>query len=250
MIDVHCHVDLYPKPAEVISEIARRGTYVLAVTTTPSAFEGNLKFVGDAKRIQVAAGLHPELVAQRAHEVDALCALLPRVKYVGEVGLDGSPDHRTFLPVQKEVLRRVFERAKELGGRVISLHSRMAATAVLDEIEAQRGLGLPVLHWFSGSQKELERAISLGCWFSVSPTMLASWRSRALLDRMPHDRLLIESDGPFGLLDGRAAKPWEAERAMPLIAKAWNMDDAVTTSRIKMNFQKLTAAANAMFSQP
>ena len=39
MIDFHCHLDLYPKPSTVIREIAKRGTFVLAVTTTPKAWE-------------------------------------------------------------------------------------------------------------------------------------------------------------------------------------------------------------------
>ena len=40
MIDFHCHLDLYPNPREVAKECAKRGLYVLSVTTTPSAWEG------------------------------------------------------------------------------------------------------------------------------------------------------------------------------------------------------------------
>lgn len=43
MIDTHCHLDLYPKPGTVIAEADKRGMFVIAVTTTPKAFLGNIR---------------------------------------------------------------------------------------------------------------------------------------------------------------------------------------------------------------
>lgn len=40
MIDLHCHLDLYPDPQAIVAECVRRRLYVLSVTTVPSAFEG------------------------------------------------------------------------------------------------------------------------------------------------------------------------------------------------------------------
>jgi TatD DNase family protein len=118
VIDLHCHLDLYPKPAFVIAEAARRGAYILAVTTTPKAYEGNLRFMGDARRIRVAVGLHPELVKERYKEVDFLVETMKRTRYVGEVGLDGSPEHRDSLPIQKEVLAKIFAGCRSQGDKV------------------------------------------------------------------------------------------------------------------------------------
>jgi len=38
-MDLHCHIDLYPNPQQIIKEIEYRKTVVFSVTTTPTAFK-------------------------------------------------------------------------------------------------------------------------------------------------------------------------------------------------------------------
>lgn len=52
--------------------------------------------------------------------------------------------------------------------------------------------------------RELERAVALGCWFSVGPAMLAAEKARGLARAMPKERVLTETDGPFAKLTARA----------------------------------------------
>jgi TatD DNase family protein len=106
----------------------------------------------------------------------------------------------------------------------MSLHSRRAASAVLDALQKVPRAGTPVLHWFSGTERELRRAAELGCWFSVGPGMLRSESGRRLAAKMPRDRMLIESDGPFVRVGERAIWPWEAEDALSWFAGAWAVD--------------------------
>ena len=110
----------------------------------------------------------------------------------------------------------------------MSIHSRRASGAVLDCIEKEKGAGTPVLHWFSGSLRDLDRAIKLGCWFSVGPAMLQGERGKALVARMPSSRVLTESDGPFAQIDGKAVVPWQVGKATAGLAEIWSAsaDDA------------------------
>jgi TatD DNase family protein len=241
VIDAHCHLDLYPKPATVIAEIGRRGAYVLAVTTTPKAFEGNVLFAGTNPRIRVAVGLHPELVKERHGEVDLLCAMMAKTRYVGEVGIDGSPPHRASLKLQQDVLRRIFGACKAQGGKIISLHSRAAAGKVLDEIEHAGTIGTPILHWFSGSSEELQRAIKMGCWFSVGPAMLSSKNGSRLASMMPRDRVLPETDGPFGMINSIPLKPWDSEMVVPMLARLWDVLDSTISETLRTNFRRLVS---------
>lgn len=210
MIDFHCHIDLYPDPQSVLKEVDARGTYVLAVTTTPKAWRGTKKLVGNRKRVRVALGLHPELVVQRHQEVPLLCGLLPEARYVGEIGIDGSSPHKDSLDLQKSVFDRILAECASLGGRVMTIHSRGAARAVLDALERHPNAGTPILHWFSGTMRELERAVEIGCWFSVGPTMLRSRKGRELAGAMPLDRMLTETDAPFARDGEHPLMPWQA----------------------------------------
>ncbi|MGI8397476.1 Qat anti-phage system TatD family nuclease QatD [Agrobacterium deltaense] len=239
MIDMHCHLDLYPSPGRVIAEADKRGVFVLAVTTTPKAFLGNVRLTEGRKRIRVAVGLHPELVATRHREVDEVRRLMAHTKYVGEVGLDGSPDHIASLPLQKEVFTDIIQHAEGHGGRILSIHSRGAATPALDVLEASVNKSLPILHWFSGTMKELSRAIDLGCWFSVGPAMLRGRKGRELAAAMPRERILTETDGPFATNGSTALMPWDVEKSLQVMAESWECTSNEADRNLHKNLRNL-----------
>lgn len=207
LIDFHCHLDLYPDPMATASKAIEDGVYILSVTTTPSAFAGTSALAPAGGRIRTALGLHPELAASRRRELRLFHDLLPTVKYVGEVGLDGSPPHRDTLTTQAEVLHEILDACAAAGGRTISLHSRGAAEMLLDMLEFEPLAGTFILHWFSARPAIIERAAGLGCWFSVGSGMMSSRSGRDAVDAMPIDRLLPETDGPFGKAQGIPLAP-------------------------------------------
>jgi|SRR6478735_11106254 len=241
MIDFHCHIDLYPNPAEVVTEAVRRQCYVLAVTTTPLAWNGTKRLIGDAPHIQIGLGLHPELVFERAHEVAHLEALVPQARFIGEVGLDGSGRHRASLPLQIDVFRTILIAVANAGGRVVSIHSRGAAAETLDELERHAGPSTPVLHWFSGTQNQLRRAIAAGCWFSVGPAMLKGEKGRKLVELMPIDRVLTETDGPFARNGRKPLFPWDAQEAERRLGSIWRTDASETRRRLQGNLRDLAS---------
>lgn len=239
MIDFHCHLDLYPDPHAVARACAERGLYVLSVTTTPSAWSGTAALTRGATRIRTALGLHPQLAHQRKGELPIFERLIPETRYVGEIGLDGAPEFKRHWEDQMLVFSRALDMCRAAGGRVLSIHSRRAVIPVLDELEARPGVGTPILHWFSGSNRELARAIDCGCWFSVGPAMLRGDKGRELTRRMPRDRLLTESDGPFAQIDGRAAWPWDAGNAIRDLEKLWGQSAAEVESQLLGNLSRL-----------
>ncbi len=242
MIDFHCHLDLYPDPHAIARECVARGLYILSVTTTPSAWAGTAALAHEAPRIRTALGLHPQIAHERKGELPLLERLLPDVRYVGEIGLDGGPEYKRHWQDQVFVFTRILELCAGVGGRVLTIHSRRAAVSVLDALEAHPGAGTPILHWFSGTQRELARAVDLNCWFSVGPAMLASEKGRALAAKMPRDRLLTETDGPFAQLEGSMALPWDAERAITLLADMWTEPETAVRDRLATNLRRLGTA--------
>jgi TatD DNase family protein len=242
MIDFHCHLDLYENPFDVAAECRRRGLYVLSVTTTPMAWNGTRSLAGDASRIRTALGLHPQLVGERKNELALFDRLLSDAVYVGEIGLDGGPEYAASWADQVRVFEHILHSCSAAGGRVFSVHSRRATTPVLDSIACVEGAGRAVLHWYSGTKRELARAIDLECWFSVGPTMLRSAKGRALAAQMPRDRVLTETDGPFArTADGGPMFPWHADDAVDMLAEIWGLDPSNVRTMLTANLRKLTS---------
>jgi len=242
VIDFHCHLDLYPSPQEVAEGCRARGVYALSVTTTPSAWHGTRALTRDGDRISTALGLHPQLAHERKLELALFDELLPQARYVGEIGLDGASEFRSHWAAQLDVFDHILDACTRAGGRIMSLHSRRASHAVLDHLETYPQAGVPVLHWFTGSIRDLDRAIGLGCWFSVGPAMLRSERGKALATRMPHERVLTESDGPFAQIDGTAVLPWQTNQAIGILTDLWSLSAHEIEHLMLRNLRNLVAS--------
>ncbi|MCM3181164.1 TatD family hydrolase [Cytobacillus horneckiae] len=57
--------------------------------------------------------------------------------------------------------------------------------------------GKVILHWFSGSLSDLNKAIDYGYFFSINNEMIKSVNGRKIIELLPLNRILLESDGPF-----------------------------------------------------
>jgi TatD DNase family protein len=243
LIDFHCHLDLFPSPAGAADEIERAGIYTLSVTTTPKAFPKTAMIAKGRKRIRTALGLHPQLAHERHAEVGMFVRLLGETEYVGEIGLDGGDGFAAHLAVQKDVLDRILRACSDIGGRVMSIHSRHASAEVLETLARHPASGVPVLHWFTGPVPHAERAAEMGAWFSVGLPMLRSRRAAAMIERLPRDRVLTETDAPFAsTVEGRYPSGALAETVSRL-SRLWEMDVETTRRRLDGNLRSLVKVA-------
>lgn len=239
MIDLHCHLDLYQNPVEIIEECERRGIYVLSVTNTPSAWPKTNELASKNRRIKTALGLHPQLAGERKGELKLFNQLIGETRYIGEVGLDGSKENKSFWNDQKEVFEHILSKCEESGGKILSIHSRNAAREVLETLKDYPHAGQFILHWFSGSLKELKDAIDLGCWFSVNPIMFNSKKGVRLIESMPKDRLLLETDGPFTNTNGSPLMPWNSIDVIWKLSNIWSDTKENVQMQVMANFLKV-----------
>ena len=224
MIDFHSHLDLYPNSLSLLPRVSKENSFTLVVSTSPRAWLTTSKVFAGYSNIKVALGLHPEIAIAKAVEKDLLISLVGQAEFIGEIGLDGSSRFKPTLALQREILDAVLTECVRVGGKTMSLHSRGAVDQVLTALESHSGAGTPVLHWFSGTKKQLGRAIEQGAWFSIGPSMIASEKGRKLVEMIPPARLLLETDGPFATKpDGSPWFPWEAQQVMPLLCDHWKM---------------------------
>ncbi|GHV04982.1 TatD family hydrolase [Campylobacterota bacterium] len=242
IIDMHCHIDLYKNPQEVIKDCIESDIYVLSVTTTPKAWKITNDIAKDAKKIRTALGFHPQIIAQRYNELELFDELLPNVKYVGEIGLDGSRECLDTFETQLSGFRRIIKSIHQRGGRIMSIHSRNAAETVLSELHNVNGIS--ILHWFSGSKTELTTAINQGCWFSVGLPMLKSKKGKEIVSHIPKGKILTETDAPFTKHDGNISMPWDIELIFPELSNIWHSSIEDTKEQIFSNFKTLVINNN------
>ncbi|MCU8043945.1 MULTISPECIES: Qat anti-phage system TatD family nuclease QatD [unclassified Shewanella] len=223
MIDFHCHLDLYPNAREIHAETLSRNAFTWLVTTSPKAFLATSSVLGHHEAMLISPGLHPELVEERYQELDLLLELIDGATAVGEIGLDGSKRYASSYLKQKQVFSATVKRCHDIGGRALSIHSRQAVTDVLTLLREYPDHGIPVLHWFTGTISELNATIAQGCWFSIGPAAFNSASGKALAKRLPKDKVVSESDGPFAKLNGHSVMPWDFDITVSLLSDAWSM---------------------------
>lgn len=239
-VDTHCHVDRYDRPGRVLTDAEGSGIVVVAVSELPSAARRFRSLVGNRAMLRVAIGAHP----LRAHhftdnEKRIFVSDLTRSPYVGEVGLDYSRDHP-----DRKTQREVFDWVLELSARekVLTIHSRGAERDVVAMLEARAPVA-PILHWYTGPSSLIERALAAGCYFSINSAMMRTKKVRELLLRVPPNRLLTESDGPYAKRGSRPSIPSDVMPTVAEMAAMMSCDAQELRKTIWSNMADVAAAA-------
>jgi TatD DNase family protein len=238
-VDFHCHLDLYPDFEVAVMAAEAAQVYTLTVTTTPRAWQRNYELTSNTKFVRAALGLHPQLVAEHPDDIDVWDKHVHQARFIGEVGIDSGPRYYKSLDAQKQVFEHVLKTCARLGQKILTIHSIRAVAAVLDRIDRFLPLdeNFAVLHWFTGSTSELRRAVELGCYFSVNAQMLLGERRCAIVRRIPLDRLLTETDGPFTTYENQPASPAHVRHTVNELARCRGVDPLELTRVIQENLR-------------
>ncbi len=122
----------------------------------------------------------------------------PKVKAIGEIGLDYYYDHS-----EREVQRYWFQRQIKLALALklpIIIHDRDAHGDVLDILKNEGAFGTKVLmHCYSGSREQAEQYIKLGATISIAGpvTFKNAHKLVDVVKAIPIEHLLIETDAPY-----------------------------------------------------
>ncbi len=240
-VDYHCHLDLYPNHKSLLAESQKNGIATLTVTTTPKAWQKNVEMALNYDQIRVALGLHPQLVSQRANELVLFEELLQSSRFVGEVGLDASKKFYHSFTQQQQVFHNILQMCAQYNNKIISVHSAYSSKKVLDALETYffPNKGKVVLHWFSGSKYDIQRAVEMGCYFSINQEMLKNKNIQKNFSCIPLDKILSETDGPFIEYKGDVIKPINVRALLVSLASLMNIDPQEIKKQILKNLANL-----------
>ncbi|MFB8893397.1 TatD family hydrolase [Microbacterium plantarum] len=157
-------------------------------------------------RVLAAVAIHPNeaplyAAAGRLGEAIAVIdelAAQPRVRAIGETGLDFFRTEEDGLPAQFESFEAHIELAKK-HGVAMQIHDRDAHDAVLETLERVGAPERTVFHCFSGDAEMARIAADRGYWlsFAGNVTFKNAQNLRDALAVTPRERILVETDAPF-----------------------------------------------------
>lgn len=238
LIDTHFHLDLWENPFEISTKIEENRIYTIAVTNTPSVFEFSYNLTKDMKYVRAALGLHPELVFERYNEIKLFKQLLNLTKFVGEVGLDFSYRNISSKQKQIEIFEEILTCCAECGDKILSIHSRKAEDYIIEMI-GKDFPGKIILHWFSGTVSSLEKAIRNGYYFSINSRMIKSNTGSRLIKKIPIDRILTETDGPFIIENNNKCSPLNIASTLSDLASLISTEQLEMKHIVYSNFKTI-----------
>ena len=185
-LDAHAHIEPRSDPTELLALRA----VIFAATRSLAEFETTLTRVDPITVWGV--GVHPGVPAAfETFSIDRFDQSITRSPLVSEVGLD----RNSAVPMsqQQHVLGQILSTLRERP-RIVSMHSVGATGQVLDLIEKHITVGV-VLHWWRGTRAQTNRAVELGCHFSINHSQR---RRSTIIGQVPASRILTETDYPYG----------------------------------------------------
>jgi TatD DNase family protein len=220
-LDSHTHLDIvvgerpahgagdegWPDEAEVDAEIAAAAAVgiprLVQVGVDVASSRWSAELAGRHPGVLAAVAVHPNEAGKGRADDDALAeidrlAALPRVRAVGETGLDRFRTGPDGWAAQEASFRTHIRIAKEHGIAVV-IHDRDAHEEILRVLEDEGAPERTVFHCFSGDVAFARACVERGYVLSFAGTLTfgnaAYLREAAALT--PVEQLLVESDAPF-----------------------------------------------------
>lgn len=237
MIDVHCHIDQFKKPFEIAQRAEREGIITIGVTSLPEHFELGYSHLTSFKRVRLALGYHPMLAGNQEFNESLFKALSKKTSYIGEIGLDFSVKDASKRELQVDILQKIFKIIRDRP-RFISLHSRRAEKK-LYELLIENNIPMAIFHWYSGPLNLIDKIIEEKHYFSINPSMINSQNGQKIIERIPQDRILTETDGPYVKVNGKSAEPGSVRHVLSYLQKLWQRSDDDVANQIQSNFRSL-----------
>ena len=206
LIDSHCHLDfpeLVTDEAGVLARAKAAGVAaMLTIGTRLDQFDRVRAIAERHDNVWCSVGVHPHEAkdeGQRTPERLFEATQHPKVVGIGETGLDFYYEHSP-RDEQAASFREHIAAAGQSGLPLI-VHTRDAdgETGDMLEEEHRKGAFAGVIHCFSSGPEVARRALALGLYISISGivTFKAADALRAIVQDIPLDRLLVETDAPY-----------------------------------------------------
>ena len=210
-VDAHAHIEIItngepdaPEVGKVLADAKSVGIdRIVQVGYSAEQSEWGVKMAEHWPNVLAAVALHPnEAPVVEDLEADLLkiekLSTHPRVRAIGETGLDFFRTEPALQERQKYSFRRHIELAKKVN-KALVIHDRDAHRAVLDLLIEEGAPEKTIFHCYSGDAEMARECIENGYILSFAGTLTFKNAPalREAVKFVPIDQLLVETDSPF-----------------------------------------------------
>ena len=143
---------------------------------------------------------------------------------------------------QEQVFRRLVRLAMDYDKPIV-MHSRKAERRALEVLKDE---GATRVDWHCfGSKVKLGRQIGEhGHWLSIPANVARVESFQRLVDTLPRDRILLETDCPYLSPErGTLNEPANVAKTLAVIAQRWDVDEGAVLEQLQENFEALFGQA-------
>ena len=204
LVDTHAHLDDLKYENDLDEVVTRAGQYgvtrIISMGDTIAASLNAVKIAEKYEGVFAGAGVHPqEALTLMDGDYDRLAQLmtLPKVKVLGEIGLDYYYENAS-REKQQEIFIRQLDVARQMH-MPVSIHDRDAHGDTMTILKKE-GKGLTgSIHCFSGSWEMAKELLKMGWFLGVDGplTFKNAAKLPEIIAKIPLDRLLLETDSPY-----------------------------------------------------
>jgi len=248
-VDSHCHLN-FPELAENMTDVLAQMRHndvagALCVSVNLADFPQMLALVKQHPNLYASVGVHPDYEGVEEPDAARLVELArhPRVIAIGETGLDYFR-LKGNLEWQRTRFRNHIRAARECGKPLI-IHTREAAADTLRIMAEENAAGAGgVMHCFTETWEVAEAALAMGFYISFSGivTFKSAKQIKEVAQRVPLERMLIETDAPYLApvpYRGKLNQPAYVKHVAEEIALLRGIDVSEVGQRTTENFMRL-----------
>jgi TatD DNase family protein len=238
VIDTHCHLHdpVFASVSETLARAVALGVWgVVAVGCDPATNERTMSAAAALpKAVWAGCGLHPEWTRLGGFDLEQVEGQIrthhARLVAIGEVGLpwyclDRVGDSAAWMAEGRLRLERMLALASRYDLPVILHAPHGAAVSALEALRRRR-LERAVFHWHKAPAEVTRHIVEAGYFISVTPELVYRERDREMVEWLPLESMLVESDAPWryeGEFASLDSGPWFAARVAEEVAKIKNL---------------------------
>ena len=201
LIDTHAHLNSFENLKNVLNDSSQsKVKEIISISTDIASSERNIEIANVFENVFSSVGIHPcdigRFKLEDLNEIEQL-GKNQKNKAIGEIGLDFFYSKDNFAQ-QLSFFDSQIEIAEKLNVPFV-IHSRESYKELIDFLRNRKPRTEYVVHCYTGDKEIAKSLLNIGSYISFTGiiTFKKSNELREIVDYIPQDRMMVETDSPY-----------------------------------------------------